>query len=169
MRSSGTRKLLVPALGLAALALPPWSAYLTATLPGEHVARHWDLAWTGFDLLEALALGATVLALLRGSRFLPLFAASAGAGLLADAWFDLVTSSPGDELRWALGLALLAELPLAALCFWLAYSAVAVSGGRELASGAGPRPTARRGRPAAARGSARREGSGAPSGGRTSR
>jgi hypothetical protein len=35
--------------------------------------------------------------------------------LLCDAWFDVVTSAPGDRLQPIL-LAVLGELPLAALC-----------------------------------------------------
>lgn len=119
-------------LGGVVVALFPWTAYLTSTLPGEHVTHHWDTAWVGFDLFLAATLTATLIAAVRHSTLLPLWAAAAGTALLCDAWFDLITAEPGRELRWALGEALAAEVPLAALCFWLALDA-----NRALASAAG--------------------------------
>jgi hypothetical protein len=154
-------------LGGVAVALLPWSAYLTASLPSTHVVRHWDLAWAGFDVLEALALVATLVALIRHSPLLEMFAGIAGTVLLADAWFDLTTAHPGREFYWAIVFAVFGELPLAALCFWIAYEAV--SGGRAPASRSDPPPTARRDRLEAGSAPARTGGSGAPSAGRTSR
>jgi len=83
-------------LAAVVVALLPWTAFLTATLPGRHVTHHWDLAWVGFDLFEAAALAATLVALARNSARLAPIAAIAGTALLCDAWFDLVTASPGD-------------------------------------------------------------------------
>jgi hypothetical protein len=143
------RPWLVLLLGAVALALLPWTAYVTATLPGRHVAHHWDLAWGGFDVFEAAALAATMVALLRRLPQLPLFAAVAGTALVADAWFDLLTSSPGKDLRWSLVEAFVAELPLAALCFWIAVdSDRALVNAATRASAADPPPTAPPGRPA---------------------
>ena len=48
-------------------------------------------------------------------------AAATGTLLVTDAWFDIVLESHSDELRKAVYLAVFAELPLAALCFWIAY------------------------------------------------
>ena len=112
------RHWLLLVLGGVVIALFPWTAYVGVTLPSEHVTHHWDLAWAGFDAFEAVALGATLLALVRQSPLLPVVAATAGTALLCDAWFDLITAEPGRELRWALVGALAAELPLATLCFW---------------------------------------------------
>src|SRR4026208_1587591 len=133
----GARTWLLLLLSAVALALLPWTAFLTATLPGEHLAHHWDLVWAGFDVFEAASLGATLVALLRrlpqlppfaavpgpprGAPWrapprprpqLPLFAAVAGTALLCDAWFDLLTASPGNDLRWSLIEAFVAGLPL---------------------------------------------------------
>ena len=160
---------LVLVLGGVAITMLPWTAYLTATLPGSEVAHHWDLAWAGLDVMEAIALLATLLALVRRSPFLEMFAGIAGTLLVVDAWFDLTTSNPGRDFNWALTFALLGELPLAALCFWIAYEAVPLSGGRARASGPVPPPRARPDRPAAGSGPAHTGGSGAPSAGRTSR
>jgi hypothetical protein len=84
----GAQKWLLLLLGAVALGLLPWTAYLTATLPRQHVAHHWDLAWAGFDVFEAVALAATMFALLRRLPQLPLLAAVAGTALLCDAWFQ---------------------------------------------------------------------------------
>ncbi len=50
-------------------------------------------------------------------------AAVTGTMLVCDAWFDVTTSRPGDELLQAIGSAALAELPLAALCAYIVYDA----------------------------------------------
>ena len=93
----GRRHWLLFVLGGIVLALIPWTAYLSATLPGEHVAHHWDIAWAGFDVFEVIALAATLIALARRSPRLPLFAAIAGTTLLWDAWFDVITANRGSE------------------------------------------------------------------------
>src|SRR5207248_362085 len=54
-----------------------------------------------------------------------------GTLLLCDAWFDTVTSQPGWELAWAAAEALVAELPLAAFCFWIAFDAESVAMARR--------------------------------------
>ena len=135
-------------LGVVALGLLPWTAFLTATLPGQHVAHHWDLAWAGFDVFEAASLGATLVALLRRLPQLPLFAAVAGTALLCDAWFDLLTASPGTDLRWSLVEALMAELPLAALCFWIALDSDRALASAARASAVALPPTVQPGPPA---------------------
>jgi hypothetical protein len=136
----GARKWLLLLLGAVALGLLPWTAVLSATLPRQHVAQHWDLAWAGFDVFEAAALAATMVAMLKRLPQLPLFAAIAGTVLICDAWFDLLTAKPGDELRWSLVEALLAELPLAALCFWIAVDSDRALASAARASAAGPPP-----------------------------
>ena len=165
------RRWLVVLLGGVALALLPWSGYLGASLPAEHVVHHWDAAWAGFDLFEAAALIGTLVALLRGSPLLPLLAAVAGTALLTDAWFDIVTANVGWDLTVALIEAVFAELPLAALCYWLAYDATGtlVSAATEPALATGPRPTSPPDRPGQGREPARIAGTEAPSVGRISR
>jgi hypothetical protein len=106
-----------------AAAIVPWTVHLAYSLPARHVTPHWDLAWIGFDVFEATAALATLAALFRQSRLLPMLAACAGTLLLCDAWFDIVTARPGRELTWAITSAVVAEVPLAALCVWLAHDA----------------------------------------------
>lgn len=163
------RHWLVLLLGGVVIALFPWTAYVGVSLPSEHVTHHWDLAWAGFDAFEAVALGATLLALVRRSPRLPVVAATAGTALLCDAWFDLITAEPGRELRWALVGALAAELPLAALCFWLSLDAIRGLSTGAVASATGLPPTAPPAPPEGDPAAARTPGSEAPTGGRTSR
>jgi hypothetical protein len=112
------RRWLPPTLALIALALVPWSIWLTTELPSHARAAHWDLAWGGLDLILAAALLATAVSAWRHGPMLQACAASAGTLLVVDAWFDLLTSS-GRDLDYAIILAVVAELPLAALCLWL--------------------------------------------------
>ncbi len=107
-------------LAVLGVGLLPWTLWLALTLPSRKVAEHWDLAWVGFDLVLAAALLATAAAILRRSPFVPATAAATGALLLADAWFDIVTASSSRERWFAIGLALVAELPFAGFCLALA-------------------------------------------------
>lgn len=107
-------------LAFTAVALIPWTLWLTFSLPSRHVSDHYDVAWVGFDIGLALALGLTARALFRGSRLLAPLAAATAAMLTCDAWFDIVTSNHGERLEAALR-AIFAELPLAALCAYIVY------------------------------------------------
>lgn len=106
--------------GAVAVGLLPWALWLSMALPGRHLSEHWDVAWVGFDLMLAGALAATALAAARRSPLLTAAATTAGSLLVVDAWFDVVTASTSRELLDAVVLALLCELPLAGLCFWVA-------------------------------------------------
>ena len=166
------RPWLLLVVGGVAVALLPWTAYLSATLPAEHLANHWDIAWAGLDGFEAAALVVLFIVVVRRSPFVPMFAAVAGTALICDAWFDVMTAGTGRSLHWAIIEALVAEIPLAALCFWLAFEAseaIGLSGEIGSASAAGPPPTSQRDLPEVGGEPARTAGSGAPSGGRTSR
>ena len=114
------RRRALPVLTVVALLLLPWTVWLTVTLPSRHVSEHWDAAWVGFDTAEVLALGATAIGIYRRAVWVEVAASVAGTLLLADAWFDVLLSA-GDEKLWvAVAEAVAAELPLAALCFWIA-------------------------------------------------
>jgi hypothetical protein len=73
----------------------------------------------GFDIVLTALLAATGIALWKCSPLAPFTATAAATLLLMDAWFDIFTARPGDELHWAILGAALVELPLAVLCFWL--------------------------------------------------
>jgi len=106
--------------GCAAILLP-WIVIAGITLPSRSLARNYDVAWAGYDVLLLAGLLSTAVATLRRSALLPIAAAATGALLTADAWFDVLTSPAGwDELE-AIAMSVFAELPLAAVCFWLAW------------------------------------------------
>lgn len=109
-------------LGTAAVVLVPWSIALTTKLPAHHIARHWDIAWAGFDAGLALMLLATVVAAVRESPWLASLALAAAALLLCDAWFDVITAAGGPDLGPALAAAVIVELPLATTCALVARS-----------------------------------------------
>ena len=110
---------LAPLLAAAALFLLPWAFWLARTLPATHTARHWALAWAGFDGGLALALASTAISAIRHSPWLVAAASATGTLLVVDAWFDVLTAAGGGELAVAAAEAVLVELPLAALSFWI--------------------------------------------------
>jgi hypothetical protein len=117
---SWIRRRALPILILVALSLLPWTIWLTLTLPSRHVSEHWDAAWVGFDTAEILGLTATVIGIYRRAVWVQVTASLAGTLLLADAWFDILLSGGGEKLWIAVVQAVVAEVPLAGLCFWIA-------------------------------------------------
>lgn len=102
------------------VALVPWIVVLLIELPAQHVAEHWDLAWAGFDVGIAAALAATAASVLRRSAWTPVAASMTATLLLVDAWFDVLTAHGAGERWLAVGMALCCELPLAAICLYIA-------------------------------------------------
>lgn len=109
-----------PALLACALVLVPWTALLFATLPRHYVANHWAIAWGGFDIGLAVALVSTAVMVARRSPFAEVTATITGSLLVCDAWFDVLTSRGLSDVVQAIVSAVVIELPLAALCFWMA-------------------------------------------------
>src|SRR5215475_14160592 len=60
----------VPLFALGALLLVPWVVLLAVTLPSQHRAAHWDVAWVGFDVLLALLLLTVAISAWRRSPWL---------------------------------------------------------------------------------------------------
>jgi hypothetical protein len=110
-------------LGGFCLLLLPWTVYLAYSLPSRHVTPHWSVVWAGFDLVMACGALWTIVSIVRQSRYLAIAATATGTLLLCDAWFDLLTSRPGSELLESSLMAVAGEVPLAALCFWIALDA----------------------------------------------
>lgn len=104
----------VAVLAAMAVLLPPWAVYLAVVLPGEHVAPNWDVVWVGFDLALSALAAAALIALRRRSSWTPVLAGALAAALACDAWFDVMTST-GDERSLAVVLAVIVELPVAAI------------------------------------------------------
>jgi type IV secretory pathway component VirB8 len=107
-----------PAFVLFSLILLPWIVYLAYSLPSRQVSADSDIAWAGFDVMLLIALASTGYFALRRSRYLATAAAAAATLLVVDAWFDVVTTLPGQRLE-PVALAVLVELPLASVCVWL--------------------------------------------------
>jgi hypothetical protein len=116
------RRWIAPFFFALAVALLPWTIWLTQTLPAHHTTEHWDLAWGGLDAAEAIALLAVAVTALRRSVWLEAAAAAAGTLLLCDAWFDVLLEH-GSRFWIALAQAIAVEVPLALVCFWVARDA----------------------------------------------
>jgi len=101
------------------LVLIPWTAWLFVTLPRTELAEHWGLARAGLDLVLAVVLAASAVALVRRWLVAEVLVAMAGALLLRDAWFSILTARRG-HLGGTFSLAAVLELPLAGLCLWVA-------------------------------------------------
>jgi hypothetical protein len=117
------RRLIAPFFGVAGLALIPWTVWLTMSLPAHHETENWKTVWAGFDVALAIALIATAVAALRCSAWLEAIAAVAGTLLCTDAWFDITLEAGRGHLAAAIVEAVLVELPLALICFWIALDA----------------------------------------------
>jgi len=104
------------------LALVPGIARVFASAPPLHLAMHWRLAWGGFDVALAVLLAATGLALFRRSALAEVLAAMTATLLCCDAWLDVLSSVGHGRSATvaAIGEAVFAELPLAALFAWVA-------------------------------------------------
>jgi len=105
------------------IGLLPWTIWLSESLKPHHLVTRWDLAWSGFDTGLAVLFIATAIAAYRRSAWVGSLAAATGTVLVADAWFDIVLESHAGDLRNSIVLAIVAELPGAAMCFWIAYRA----------------------------------------------
>jgi len=117
------RRFVAPVFFVIGVALLPWTIFLSASLPPHYATARWDIAWSGFDTVLAVAFLLTAVAAWRRSPWLDACAAATGTLLLCDAWFDVMLESRGTELRLAVVEALVAELPFAALCFWISRDA----------------------------------------------
>ncbi len=104
----------------------PYIVTLALTLPPHARAAHYDAAWVGLDVFELVALVSTAWFVWTRSTWVALTAMSAATLLLCDAWFDVVTARPGAHRALAVASAALVELPLAAVCTWIARHAEVV-------------------------------------------
>ena len=103
------------------IALVPWMVFLATQLPETAEARHWAAAWVGLDTLEAIGFITTAVLVHRRHPAYRQTAAATAALLVVDAWLDITMAAAGRrELVTAIVLAVAVELPLAALCGWVA-------------------------------------------------
>lgn len=97
----------------------PWTIYLGLTLPAAARTHHYRLAWVGFDVILVALLLATGWTAGRGRPTVGLVASATAITLVIDAWFDVTTSGRADRPA-AIASAVFVELPLAAVCVWIA-------------------------------------------------
>jgi hypothetical protein len=115
----GARLRFLVVLSGACVVLIPWTAILAVTLPSAHTAARWDFTWVGFDVALICCLARTAW-LAYGQRLaVASWAVVTGTLLVSDAWFDVTTAS-GRELIGSVASALVAELPLTGLLFYVA-------------------------------------------------
>ncbi|MCL5948183.1 MAG: hypothetical protein M1420_03350 [Actinobacteria bacterium] len=104
--------------------LIPWTVFLAIKLPIRYRAHHWTLLWVGFDVILMAVLAYTAWAAWFRKQIMVVMAIVAGTMLMADAWFDVITSL-GHRGDWiTLATALLAEIPGAVFFFWLARTVI---------------------------------------------
>jgi hypothetical protein len=120
-RPSTLREWITVVFASIGVGMLPWTIWLSRWLPPHHASVRWDVAWSGFDTGVALAFLLTAVAAWRRSPWVGVGAAAIGTLLVTDAWFDVILESHSDELRISIITALVAELPAAAFCFWVAY------------------------------------------------
>ena len=125
MRMAGTRSVRVCGLVLAigGLVMVPWMIVLSSALPSTTQVEHWSAVWLGLDAVMAASLSLTGFLLWKGDERFRLVAMSTATLFVVDAWFDTMTAVAGRQRFFSCVLALFFELPVATLCFWLAFRA----------------------------------------------
>jgi hypothetical protein len=106
-----------------AAGIVPWMVYLGLTLPARQRAVDYDIAWLGFDAAMCVVLAALAYCAQRRKTATGLIAAVAATMLVVDAWFDVLTADKREQLMFSVASAVLAEIPLAILCIWVAINA----------------------------------------------
>jgi hypothetical protein len=106
---------------IVAAGLILWTIFLALSLPKENLEHHYRLTWTGFDLIEVLAIYLTAHMAFRLDARVMYPATAVATLLIADAWFDVTTSTSASSAILALILALAVELPAAAFSLYVAH------------------------------------------------
>jgi len=101
--------------------LIPWIAGLATTLPDQHSAHQWRLAWSGFDAALTLAFAFTAYLGWRRRQIAITALTVLGVLLMCDAWFDVTLSWGTSEQTASVLSALFAEIPVAVVTFALAH------------------------------------------------
>jgi hypothetical protein len=97
------------------VSLVPWIWYLAGTLPDRFDTGQWRLAWVGFDIALMCLWGAAGwLGWRRHAATVPVLAATA-ALMCCDAWFDVLLGWRTADWPGSVALAVLVEVPVAAL------------------------------------------------------
>jgi hypothetical protein len=105
-------------LTACAVFLVPWIGVLMAQLHGQAGKRSFASSWIGLEVMEICGLMLTAGLLRRRARAASPVAAATAMLLVADAWFDYMSAAPKLEYVQAMLLAVVIELPLAAILAW---------------------------------------------------
>jgi hypothetical protein len=105
-------------LTACAIFLVPWIGVLITQLHGQTGKRSFASSWIGLDVMEICGLLLTAVLLRRRARAASPVAAATATLLVADAWFDFMSAAPKLEYAQAMLLAVVIELPLAAILAW---------------------------------------------------
>ncbi len=107
--------------GILCVLLIPWTILLSYVLPHHYVSHHWDIAWTGFDIFMSILFASTAILAIKKSSYTSISSIMLGTILIIDAWFDVLTAKPGLPQIRSILEAIIIELPLAAVSFWLGH------------------------------------------------
>jgi hypothetical protein len=99
---------------VGAVALLPWIAFLSMSLPKSYSVRAWNVVWIGFDAALALCLGVTGWLVLQRRQVAMFGLIVVSTLLVCDAWFDVCLAWNTSDQAWAL-LSAAVEVPLAAV------------------------------------------------------
>jgi len=77
-------RFVAPLFAAVGVGLAVWTAYVAYELPPNHLARNWDVAWTGFDAALVALMFSVAYGVARGRRWLPAVAGATAALLLTD-------------------------------------------------------------------------------------
>lgn len=141
-RSTWRRRFLIGTALACTVALAAWIGVLAVTLPWRYRAGGWSAAWVGFDGALLVMFAATAWAAWRRRQVLILCLVVLATLLCCDAWFDTTLDWGTRGFMASLLLALLVELPLAAVAMMGARRLLRLTLGRmeELEGNRGPLP-----------------------------
>ncbi|MBP2324975.1 hypothetical protein JOF56_005360 [Kibdelosporangium banguiense] len=109
------RRMLLVFLGVAAVVLVPWTAYLARTLPDHFSTGQWRVAWVGFDAVLVCCFGLAAWLGYRRRRAAVALLVATAALLCCDAWFDVVLDWTSSDRWTSIVLAAGIEVPIAVL------------------------------------------------------
>lgn len=107
--------------GAACGFLIPWTISIAIILPPHYISNHWDATWVGFDALQCLLFALTAFLAFKRSTWTSLTSAMLGTTLVVDAWFDIMTARTTKDFRSAIAEAIIIELPLAIVSFYISH------------------------------------------------
>jgi hypothetical protein len=100
--------------------LIPWTIFLGEKLPIVYVSTHWDIAWTGLDIMTSILFALTAFFAVKKSSWIAISCSMLAMILVIDVWFDVLTSKPGFDQNAAILEAAIIEIPLSILSMMIA-------------------------------------------------